>query len=150
MAAFTPAELDNLRAIVGAIIKGDPGKKARIDEALKVLSDSMRKSMPTADNEVLAEFSATVAYISAALLKTSTQHISDVLTDLFESYEILTSYLVGVYDPADPAVPDVESPDLSKVFGVDEETIKRFREFQKQEQAAGTATAVPDHIGQYL
>jgi hypothetical protein len=135
MSEFTPLERASQKRIVAMLMKGDASKKAHYDAALVRLVDSLKKSMPDADTNVLAEFATSIAFIAGVLMKTPVDEIGPTLQELFDSYEIAAAYFIGVYDPADPEVPNVDEADLSTLFGVDEETVRKFHEFTKAQDA---------------
>jgi hypothetical protein len=148
MAEFSPIERASQKRIVGLMMKGDPAKKAHYDAALTRLVESLHKSMPSADKDTLAEFSTSIAFIAGVLMKTPVEEIGPTLQELFDSYEIAAAYFIGVYDPANPEVPNVEEADLGALFGVDDETIQKFREFTEAQKHDHTKAGPVN--GQYI
>ncbi len=152
MAKFTAEELENQRRIIGIIMKGDAEKKKHYDVVLDRLVKAMRTAMPAADDDLLADFATSVAYVVATLQRTPLQEVGGLMNDLFEGYEVAAAFLAGCYDPKNPEVPDYTQPDLS-ALGLDPETLKQFQEFQKQQAGTDVPHAGASDVywsGQYL
>jgi hypothetical protein len=153
MAKFTEEEKRNQKRLVGMIMKGDEKAKQHYDARLPLLLEAMRSSLPSADDDVLAEFASSIAYIAAYVLRTPMQDGSNILKDIYDGYAIMAAYLIGVYDPDDPVVPSVEA-DLASMLGLDEETARKLSEYLGRRDA-GEAAPPPHHhdgdaSGQYI
>lgn len=154
MAKFTEEEKRNQKRLVGMIMRGDAKAKAHYDARLPLLLEAMRSSLPDADDEVLAEFATSIAYIAAYALKTPMQDASGILKDIYDGYCIMGAYLIGVYDPDDPEVPSVEA-DIASLLGLDEETARKLSDYiSSRGRHDAPADTEPHHhsdgYGQYL
>lgn len=156
MAKFTDEEKRNQRRLVGMIMKGDAKAKAHYDARLPLLLEAIKSSIPNGDDEVLAEFATSVAYIAAYALRSPLADASSILKDVYDGYCIMAAYLIGVYDPADPEVPSVEA-DIASLLGLDEETAAKlseyvFRRRGSDDSASSTTADEPSSYGdgQYI
>lgn len=148
MAKFTDEEKRNQKRLVGMIMKGDAKAKAHFDARLPLLLEAMKSSIPSADDEVLAEFASSIAYISAYVLRTPMQDASSILKDIYDGYAIMAAFLIGVYDPADPEIPSVES-DIASMLGLDEEAARKLAEYLGRRDSAEAAPPSGSN-GQYI
>lgn len=131
-------------------MKGDAKAKAHYDARLPLLLEAMKSSIPSADDDVLAEFASSIAYIAAYVLRTPTQDASSILKDIYDGYCIMAAYLIGVYDPADPEVPSVEA-DIASLLGLDEETARKLSEYMTRRGSDSAPSTEPySGDGQYL
>lgn len=151
MSKFTDEEKRNQRRLVGMIMKGDEKAKAHYDARLPLLLEAIKSSIPSADDEVLAEFASSIAYIAAYVLRTPMQDASGILKDIYDGYTIMAANLIGVYDPNDPHVPSVES-DIASMLGLDDESAHKLSEYMRgaHPDSAEAAPPSPDHNGQYI
>jgi hypothetical protein len=149
MSKFTDEEKRNQRRLVGMIMKGDEKIKAHCDARLPLLLEAIKSSIPDADDEVLAEFASSIAYIAAYVLRTPMQDASGILKDIYDGYCIMAANLIGVYDPADPEVPGIET-DIASMLGLDEETARKLSEYLGRRDSAEATPPPSGDNGQYL
>lgn len=149
MAKFSEEEKRNQKRLVGMIMKGDEKIKAHFDARLPLLLEAMKSSIPGADDDVLAEFASSIAYISAYVLKTPLQDASNVLKDIYDGYCVMAAFLIGAYDPNDPVVPSVEN-DIASMLGLDEESARKLSEFMGRRSEPESSHEPPPGSGQYL
>ena len=152
MAKFSEEEKRNQRHLVGMIMKGDAKAKAHYDARLPLLLEAIKSSIPSADDDVLAEFASSIAYIAAYVMRTPVQDASNILRDIYDGYCIMAAFLVGVYDPNDPEVPSVET-DIASMLGLDEESARKLSEYMRRPDSPMTdvpTTQPPADHGQYI
>ncbi len=127
MSKFTENERNNYKRLIGSLMKGDPARKTEFDAKTRKVIAAMHESMPTANDEMLAEFASAVGYIATVLMRAPTGDVSVLLIDLFNNYSLAVAQLIGVYDPASEEVPNYEQPDLAAALaGLDPNTIRKI------------------------
>lgn len=153
MSKFTGPERDNYARFVGTLMKGDSKRKELYDAKIRRVISAMRDSMPSASDEVLAEFSSSVVFIAAVLLKTSFGEGPMLLQELYDNYSIVVAQLIGVYDPNATDVPNYERPDLSAALAgldLDPETIRRVEAMIADAPGDHSSPRQPAGSGMYL
>ena len=127
MSKFTETERENYKRLVGSLMKGDPTRKTDYDAKTRKVVAAMRESMPTASDEILAEFASAIGFIATVLMRSPMGDVSMLLIDLFNNYSVAVAQLIGVYDPLSDEVPDYAQPDLAAALaGLDPNTIRKI------------------------
>jgi hypothetical protein len=150
VAKFTDEERRSQRQLIGMLMKGDPKRKAHFDARIPIMLESMKKSIPDATDEILAEFASSMAFVAGTALQAPLQEVGTMLRDVFDNYNVMAAFLLGVYDPKDSVVPSADA-DLAAMLGVDEATLRRITEHVRQH--TGTADKPSDTVmgtGQYI
>ena len=114
MTAFTNMDKEFYGKMAGVLVKGDPQIKKGYDEAIKIVLGAMKKAMPLATNEMLAEFSSSIAMVIAQVMRSPMQSASEVLQTVFDEYTMVTAQLIGAYDVESSEVPNVSAEDVLK------------------------------------
>ena len=114
MTAFTNMDKDFYGKMAGMLVKGDPELKKGYDEAIKIVLGAMKKAMPLATNEMLAEFSSSIAMVVAQVMRSPMQSASEVLQSVFNEYAMVTAQLIGAYDVESSDVPNVSAEEALK------------------------------------
>ena len=116
MTAFNNMDKDFYSKMAGALIKGDPDLKKGYDEAIKIVLGAMKKAMPLATDEMLAEFSSAISMVMAQVMRSPMQSASEVLQTVFNEYAMVTAQLIGAYNVESSEVPNVSAEDVLKTM----------------------------------
>lgn len=115
MTAFNNLDKEFYGKLAGMLIRGDVQRKQGYDEAVKVVLGSMKKAMPLATDEALAEFSSAITMVIAQVMRAPMQTASEVLQTVFDEYAMVTAQLIGAYDVGSDTVPNITAEEALAV-----------------------------------
>lgn len=95
---FSESEIEHYRAMVGLIINGDAKKKREVDDQARLAIAQAKKNMPTADNETLVTFFASIAFLMAHLMTVQVKNLTELMESTFDGYTIAAAHLMKSYD----------------------------------------------------
>lgn len=102
---FGEQELEHYKTMVGMIIDGDSKKKREMDDVARLSIAQAKRNMPTADDETLVTFFASIAFLMAHLMNTPVKSIAEVVESTFDGYTVAAAHIIGAYDIEGGEVP---------------------------------------------